>query len=306
MANIDGISVGDGENSNEGKHVQWKEREVLLANIDMSKAEKELEEPSLWVGPYFQKEWLDEEESSSSGDEFEDMPPLVKRNGELYTGDIESSEAEEDTDSEDDSVISSGHEYDSKGYSDSVGTVTAEDLLKNCTTNLDDMSLTEEELEKAIKEMDEANKEVNVPVWNPPYMGTRSKDKKYLYANPYGMTPEEVKIHNRWSQRKLRDDSKFDKLYEEAERLTAKLQQIERNKKTFANKYGVEDVDDYFHQKSMAFGWEREIDAIELEQTEIKEDEMPYFQVKPGKKRGVDGYIDKFVKVITHKRNKSM
>jgi hypothetical protein len=42
IANIDGISGGDGKNSNEGKHVQWKEREVLLANIDMSKAKKRI------------------------------------------------------------------------------------------------------------------------------------------------------------------------------------------------------------------------------------------------------------------------
>jgi hypothetical protein len=262
MANIE----GDGD-----KHVQWKE--VLLANIDGSKGEKEhLKEPSLWVGPYIQKEWLDEENDSSSGEEYE---------------------------SEDDSDYSSGHECDSKDYSDSVGTVTAEDLLKACTTNLDDMSLNEEELEKAIKEMDEANKKVDVPVWNPPYMGTRSKDKKYLYANPYGMTPEEVKIHNKWSQRKLRDDSKFDEIYEGAERLTETLKQIEKNKEAFAKKYGVEDVDDYFHQKAVAFGWEREVDIHDA--TNEAEDEEVYFQVKLKNKRG----INRLVKIV-HKRNKSM
>jgi hypothetical protein len=83
MANIDGISVGDEKNSNEGKHVQWKEREVLLANIDMSKAEKEFEEPSLWVGPYVQKEWLDEDEEQEQDNNSEDsdgeIPELVAR-----------------------------------------------------------------------------------------------------------------------------------------------------------------------------------------------------------------------------------
>jgi hypothetical protein len=170
---------------------------------------------------------------------------------------------------------------------------------------MDDVSLNEEELEKAMKEMDMSNKKLEAQVWKPPSMCTRSKDKKYLYVNPYGMTPEEVKLHNKWSQRKLRDDSKFDEIYEGAERLTETLKQIAKNKETFAKRYGVEDVDDYFHQKSVAFGWERDMDINELEKKDVKKDEMAYFQVKPKKKRGVDGYVDKYVKVTTHKRNKS-
>jgi ribonuclease BN (tRNA processing enzyme) len=198
---------------------------------------------------------------------------------------------------------SSGVEYESEEgseYTDSVGTVTAEELLKTCTTNMDDVSLNEEELEKAMKEMDMSNKKLDVKVWKPPSMCTRSKDKKYLYANPYGMTTEEVKLHNKWSQRKLRDDSKFDEIYEGAERLTETLKQIEKNKKAFAERYGVKDVDEYFHQKSVAFGWEREVDAEELAREGLAEDEEAYFQVKPRKRPG----INRFVKIV-HKRSKS-
>jgi hypothetical protein len=114
------------------------------------------------------------------------------------------------------------------------------------------------------------------------------------------MTPEEVKLHNKCSQRKLRDDSKFDELYAGAEKLTETLKQIAKNKETFAKKYGVEDVDEYFHQKAVAFGWEREINEDDLGKEEIAEDEVVYSHVKPTKKRG----INRFVKIV-HKRSKS-
>jgi hypothetical protein len=62
----------------------------------------------------------------------------------------------------------------------------------------------------------------------------------------------------------------------------------------------VEDVDDYFHQKAMAFGWEREVKAEDLANEGLAEDEEVYFQVKPRKRPG----INRFVKIV-HKRSKS-
>jgi hypothetical protein len=264
MANVE----GDGD-----KHVQWKE--VLLANIDGSKGEKEhLEEPSLWVGPYIQKEWLDEGKDSSSSDESDGPPPLVKRNGEPAS-DVDSSE--EDSESEE------SDEDEDSDYEDtnSVETVSAAELLKECTTNLDDISLNEKELEEAMKELDMSNRKLD---WKPPATCTRSKMKG------------EQKVGKTRSQR----DIEYERIYEGAEKLTETLKQIAKNKEAFAKKYGVEDVDEYFHQKAVAFGWEREVDAEDLAKEGLADDEIAYSYVKPTKKRG----ISRFVKIV-HKRSKS-
>jgi hypothetical protein len=172
----------------------------------------------------------------------------------------------------------------------SVETVSAADLLQTCTTNLDDVSVNEEEVDKAIKEVD-------VKDWKPPFMCTRSK--KYLYANPYGMTLEEIRDHNKNNRKKIRDDSKFEDLYQGADKLIETLKQVADNKVAIAQEYGVEDLDEYLHQRAMDWGLEREVDIHDA--TNEAEDEEVYFQVKPKKKRG----INRLVKIV-HKRNKSM
>jgi hypothetical protein len=259
-------------------------RNVFLANADLSRPTNEMDkkEPTIWVGKYAQKEWLDDgsvdsessEESNavSKEEEWEGYKTawlqMCDRYKELYG---ESSSSDDDTEG-------------------SVKTIDAKQLLETCTTNLDDVSVNEDEVNKAIREVD-------VKDWKPPFMCTRSK--KYMYANPYGMTLEEIRNHNKGNGKKIRDDSKFEKLYEGADKLIETLKQVANNKAEIAKEYGVDDLDEYLHQRAMKWGLEREVDIHEA--TNEAEDEEVYFQVKPKKKRGVNQLVK-----IVHKRSKSM
>jgi hypothetical protein len=263
-------------------------RNVFLANTDLSRPTNVMDkkEPTIWVGPYAQREWLDdgsidsessEEESNtvSKEEEWEGYKAALLQMCNRYKELWESPKGESSNSDDDES---------------SVKTIDAKEVLKTCTTNLDDVSVNEDELNKAIKEVD-------VKDWKPPFMCTRSK--KYLYANPYGMTLQEIREHNKGNGKKIRDDSKFEKLYEGADKLIETLKQVADNKAEIAKKYGVNDLDEYLHQRAMKWGLEREMDFKEV--TDAAEDEEVYFQVKPKKKRG----INRLVKIV-HKRNKSM
>jgi hypothetical protein len=293
-------------------------RDVFLANADLNREATNVmdkKEPTIWVGPYSQKEWLDDGsvESESSERKSNTVSKEEKwerwkaawmeacdKYKELYEspkrGSSNSDDEWEDSDDESSgppSLVDRKEETDSDSEDESVNsveTVSAATLLQTCTTNLDDVSVNEEEENKAIKEVD-------VKDWKPPFMCTRSK--KYMYANPYGMTLEEVREHNKSNRKKSRDDSKFDDLYQGADKLIETLKQVANSKAEIAKQYGVDDLDDYLHQRAMEWGLEREVDIHDA--TNEAEDEEVYFQVKPKKKRG----INRLVKIV-HKRNKSM
>jgi hypothetical protein len=174
--------------------------------------------------------------------------------------------------------------------SNSVHTMTAAELLMSCATMDVSLDVNDEEIEKAIKEVDS----------KPPYQCTRSH--KTIMAKPSKMTVEEIKMHNKTKGKKIRDDSKFEQLYKDAEKLQKKIEA--QMKEDMKKVYGVEDIDEYLHQRAMDWGYAREVEAEDVEKLELEEGEEVYSFVKPTKKRGKDEY-KKLVKIV-HKRNKSM
>jgi hypothetical protein len=118
------------------------------------------------------------------------------------------------------------------------------------------------------------------------------------------MTVDEIKKHNRTRGKKIRDDSKFEQLYKDADELQRRLEVHAQMKEDMKKIYGVEDIDEYLHQRAMDWGYAREVEAEDVEKLEVAEGEEVYSFVKPTKKRGKEEY-KKLVKVV-HKRNKSM
>jgi hypothetical protein len=100
--------------------------------------------------------------------------------------------------------------------------------------------------------------------------------------------------------KKIRDDSKFEKLYRDADRLQKMMAQHAKNRAEAARKYGVDDLEEYLQQRAVEWGYERVCEAENLVDEDIAEDEEIYYKVKPERKRG----INKLVRVV-HKRTKS-
>jgi hypothetical protein len=174
----------------------------------------------------------------------------------------------------------------------SVHTMTAAELLMSCATMDASLDVNDDEIEKAIEEVDN----------RPPYQCTRSH--KTILAKSSDMTVEEIKRHNRTRGKKIRDDSKFEQLYKDADELQRRLEIHAQMKEDMKKIYGVEDIDEYLHQRSMNWGYAREVESEDVGKLEVEEGEEAYSFVKPTKKRGKDEY-KKLVKVV-HKRNKSM
>jgi hypothetical protein len=221
-----------------------------------------------WPSPVYRCESEDDESSGP--------PSLVPRRDDLSSDD--------DDESVDEWYETMGlEEKVTREDESSVHTMTAAELLMNCAT-MDtgyDLEFEDKEVEDAIKDLDS----------KPPYMCTRSKAD---------MTREEIKEVNKMQGRKIRDDSKFEKMYKDAERLQKLMAQHAKTRAEAAKKYGVDDLEEYLQQRAVEWGYERVCEAENLADEKLAEDEEIYFKVKP-KKRG----INKLVRVV-HKRNKSM
>jgi hypothetical protein len=227
----------------------------------------------------------------SEDDESSGPPPLVPRR-------VESSSDDESVDEWFDTMDMMGSKavvnapVDYKSPDCSVHTMTAAELLMSCATMDASLDVNDDEIEKAIEEVDN----------RPPYQCTRSH--KTILAKSRDMTVEEIKKHNRTRGKKIRDDSKFEQLYKDAEKLQRRLEIEAQMKEDMKKIYGVEDIDEYLHQRSMDWGYAREVESEDIGKLEVEEGEEAYSFVKPTKKRGKDEY-KKLVKIV-HKRTKSM
>jgi hypothetical protein len=234
---------------------------VFLLNAEFSPPDPKINkaEPTIWIGPYCQREWKDDE----SVDESEDDESIARQ--------------EEKKD--DDSVSRQ-----------SVNTVSAADLLMTCATGMDELDISEEELERTMDEVDKKE-------WKPPASCTRSKTKaqKIIETNdkkkPIDWKYKPKLVGGTRSKR----DIAYEQIYKGAEKLTETLKQVAMNKKRLARTYGVDDVDEYFHQRAVEWGFEREVDAEG--QVDLAENEELYCAVKPKRKKG----ITKLVKIVYKK-----
>jgi hypothetical protein len=141
---------------------------VFLLNAEFSPPDPKINkaEPSLWIGPYYQKKWKDDEEAD---------------NGSV------NEYAESQEEKKDEYSVSEK----------SVNTMTAAELLMTCATGMDELDVTEEELDYARKECE------NKSDWKPPAECTRSKTK----ANE-------------------RNDAKRQQVYEQAEKIPQVLEMM--------------------------------------------------------------------------------